>query len=70
SDEQPSKMFTVVAPQANQATSHIWENGQVEIAPNNLPNNLVNPTTAVEITYIEQVSNTSEQTKTLQVVQG
>ncbi len=70
SDEQPSQMFTVVAPQPNQATSHIWENGQVEIAPNNLPNNLVNPTTAVEITYIEQVSNTSEQTKTLQVVQG
>ncbi|WP_438827666.1 hyperosmolarity resistance protein Ebh [Staphylococcus warneri] len=70
SDEQPSQMFTVVAPQPNQATSHIWENGQVEIAPNNLPNNLVNQTTAVEITYIEQVSNTSEQTKTLQVVQG
>ena len=70
SDEQPSQMFTVVAPQPNQATSHIWENGQVEIAPNNTPTNLVNPTTALEITYIEQVGNTNEQTKTLQVVKG
>ena len=70
SDEQPSQIFTVVAPQPNQATSHIWENGKVDIAPNNTPNNLVNPTTALDITYIENVGNTNEQTKTLQVVKG
>ena len=70
SDEQPSQRFTVVAPQPNQATSHIWENGKVDIAPNNTPNNLVNPTTALDITYIENVGNTNEQTKTLQVVKG
>ena len=41
SDEQRSDDFTVVAPQPNQATTKIWQNGHIDITPNNPSGNVV-----------------------------
>ncbi len=70
SAEQPSDEFTVVAPQPNQVLSTTWDNGQLDITPNNPTGNLVNPTNAVDITYTEKIANSAEQNKTLHVVKG
>ncbi|WP_415918637.1 hyperosmolarity resistance protein Ebh [Staphylococcus warneri] len=70
SAEQPSDDFTVVAPQPNPATAHTSDNGQLEMAPNNPAGNLVNPTTALDITYIEKIGNNPEQNKTIHIVKG
>lgn len=70
SAEQPSDEFTVIAPQPNQVLSTAWDNGQLDITPNNPTGNLVNPTNAVDITYTEKLGNGTEQNKTLHVVKG
>lgn len=70
SAEQPSDEFTVIAPQPNQVLSTAWDNGQLDITPNNPTGNLVNPTNAVDITYTEKLANGTEQNKTLHVVKG
>ncbi|WP_435056198.1 hyperosmolarity resistance protein Ebh [Staphylococcus pasteuri] len=68
SAEQPSDEFTIIAPQPNQVLSTAWDNGQLDITPNNPTGNLVNPTNAVDITYTEKLANGTEQNKTLHVV--
>ena len=54
SDEQRSDDFTVVAPQPNQATTKIWQNGHIDITPNNPSGHLINPTQAMDIAYTEK----------------
>lgn len=70
SDEQRSDDFTVVAPQPNQATTKIWQNGHVDITPNNPSGHLINPTQAMDIAYTEKVGNGAEHSKTLNAVRG
>lgn len=70
SDEQRSDDFTVVAPQPNQATTKIWQNGNIDITPNNPSGHLINPTQAMDIAYTEKVGNGAEHSKTLSVVRG
>ncbi|HGI6254678.1 TPA: hyperosmolarity resistance protein Ebh [Staphylococcus aureus] len=70
SDEQRSDDFTVVAPQPNQATTKIWQNGNIDITPNNPSGHLINPTQAMDIAYTEKVGNGAEHSKTLCVVRG
>lgn len=70
SDEQHSDDFTVVAPQPNQATTKIWQNGHIDITPNNPTGHLINPTQVMDIAYTEKVGNGAEHSKTLSVVQG
>ncbi|MBZ6511301.1 hyperosmolarity resistance protein Ebh [Staphylococcus aureus] len=70
SDEQRSDDFTVVAPQPNQATTKIWQNGHVDITPNNPSGHLINPTQAMDIAYTEKVGNGAEHSKTLNAVLG
>ncbi|WP_424842390.1 hyperosmolarity resistance protein Ebh [Staphylococcus pasteuri] len=70
SAEQPSDEFTVIAPQPNQVLSTAWDNGQLDITPNNPTGNLVNPTYAVDISYNEKLANGTEQNKTLHVIKG
>lgn len=70
SDEQRSDGFTVVAPQPNQATTKIWQNGHIDITPNNPSGHLINPTQVMDIAYTEKVGNGAEHSKTLNVVRG
>ncbi|MBR8935441.1 hyperosmolarity resistance protein Ebh, partial [Staphylococcus aureus] len=70
SDEQRSDDFTVVAPQPNQATTKIWQNGHIDITPNNPSGHLINPTQAMDIAYTEKVGNGAEHSKTLNAVRG
>ncbi|HDI1053422.1 TPA: hyperosmolarity resistance protein Ebh [Staphylococcus aureus] len=70
SDEQRSDDFTVVAPQPNQATTKIWQNGHIDITPNNPSGHLINPTQAMDIAYTEKVGNGAEHSKTINVVRG
>ncbi|MFH6264628.1 hyperosmolarity resistance protein Ebh [Staphylococcus aureus] len=70
SDEQRSDDFTVVAPQPNQATTKIWQNGHIDITPNNPSGHLINPTQVMDIAYTEKVGNGAEHSKTLNVVRG
>lgn len=70
SDEQRSDDFTVVAPQPNQATTKIWQNGHIDITPNNPSGHLINPTQAMDIAYTENVGNGAEHSKTINVVRG
>ncbi|MBR8865175.1 hyperosmolarity resistance protein Ebh, partial [Staphylococcus aureus] len=70
SDEQLSDDFTVVAPQPNQATTKIWQNGHIDIMPNNPSGHLINPTQAMDIAYTEKVGNGAEHSKTLNAVRG
>ncbi|MBR9420325.1 hyperosmolarity resistance protein Ebh [Staphylococcus aureus] len=70
SDEQRSDDFTVVAPQPNQATTKIWQNGHIDITPNNPTGHLINPTQAMDIAYTEKVGNGAEHSKTINVVRG
>ncbi|HHE1327939.1 TPA: hyperosmolarity resistance protein Ebh, partial [Staphylococcus aureus] len=70
SDEQRSDDFTVVAPQPNQATTKIWQNGHIDITPNNPSGHLINPTQAMDIVYTEKVGNGAEHSKTINVVRG
>ncbi|WJC50228.1 hyperosmolarity resistance protein Ebh [Staphylococcus aureus] len=70
SDEQRSDDFTVVAPQPNQATTKIWQNGHIDIMPNNPSGHLINPTQAMDIAYTEKVGNGAEHSKTINVVRG
>ena len=55
SDEQHSDDFTVVAPQPNQATTKIWQNGHIDITPNNPTGHLINPTQVMDIAYTEKL---------------
>ncbi|HBI0740083.1 TPA: hyperosmolarity resistance protein Ebh [Staphylococcus aureus] len=70
SDEQRSDDFTVVAPQPNQATTKIWQNGHIDITPNNPSGHLINPTQAMDIAYTEKMGNGAEHSKTINVVRG
>ncbi len=70
SDEQRSDDFTVVVPQPNQATTKIWQNGHIDITPNNPTGHLINPTQAMDIAYTEKVGNGAEHSKTINVVRG
>lgn len=70
SDEQRSDDFTVVAPQPNQATTKIWQNGHIDITPNNPSGHLINPTQEMDIAYTEKVGNGAEHSKTLNAVRG
>lgn len=70
SDEQRSDDFTVVAPQPNQATTKIWQNGHIDITLNNPSGHLINPTQAMDIAYTEKVGNGAEHSKTINVVRG
>lgn len=70
SDEQRSDDFTVVAPQPNQATTKIWQNGHIDIMPNNPSGHLINPTQVMDIAYTEKVGNGAEHSKTINVVRG
>lgn len=70
SDEQRSDDFTVVAPQPDQATTKIWQNGHIDITPNNPSGHLINPTQAMDIAYTEKVGNGAEHSKTINVVRG
>ncbi|HEK6720248.1 TPA: hyperosmolarity resistance protein Ebh, partial [Staphylococcus aureus] len=70
SDEQRSDDFTVVAPQPNQATTKIWQNGHIDITPNNPSGHLINPTQAMDIVYTEKMGNGAEHSKTINVVRG
>lgn len=70
SDEQRSDDFTVVAPQPNQATTKIWQNGHIDITPNNPSGHLINPTQAMDIAYTEKIGNGAEHSKTITVVRS
>ena len=37
----------------NQATTKIWQNGHIDITPNNPSGHLINPTQAMDIAYTE-----------------
>ncbi len=70
SDEQRSDDFTVVAPQPNHANTKIWQNGHIDITPNNPSGHLINPTQAMDIAYTEKMGNGAEHSKTINVVRG
>ncbi len=70
SDEQRSDDFTVVAPQPNHANTKIWQNGHIDITPNNPSGHLINPTQAMDIAYTEKMGNGAENSKTINVVRG
>lgn len=70
SGETISDDFTVVAPQPNHATTKIWQNGHIDITPNNPSGHLINPTQAMDIVYTEKVGNGAEHSKTINVVRG
>lgn len=70
SDEQRSDDFTVVAPQPNQATTKIWQNGHIDITSNNPSGHLINPTQAMDIAYTEKIGNGVEHSKTINVVRS
>lgn len=70
SDEQRSDDFTVVAPQPNHANTKIWQNGHIDITPNNPSGHLINPTQEMDIAYTEKMGNGAEHSKTINVVRG
>ncbi len=62
----------VVAPQPNQKSRlwKIWQNGHIDITPNNPSGHLINPNQAMDIAYTEKVGNGAEHSKTINVVRG
>ncbi|WP_460365971.1 hypothetical protein, partial [Staphylococcus aureus] len=62
--------FTVVAPQPNQATTKIWQNGHIDITPNNPSGHLINPTQSMDITCTEREVKFAEHSNTINFVRG
>ena len=61
-----SGLFTVKAPQPEQASAKVWENGTFEITPDNRAHSN-NPTAKVEVTYTEKLENSHELSKSFTV---
>ncbi|WP_141707965.1 hypothetical protein, partial [Staphylococcus aureus] len=52
------------------ATTKIWQNGHIDITPNNPSGHLINPTQVMDIDYTEKAGDDAERCNTLKVVSG